>query len=423
MMVPVENQIAWYTNQWHHLGYHLPYWSEKIPQKEKRVREDITVGFYEQVKTWQEEMEKGLRKAVAGDWMFRLTQFLNRVYNFPDASSGLIMNEAFLSVSREFYLRSLEFDPLLQPGEIYQALRNIWIMNGLQLLFEMPAELSPSMFAYSLLYPYSDNLLDDPALTAQDKLRFSDWFGLRLRGMAVEPADYREEKISRLVGMIEQQYDRENYPEVYQSLLAIFAAQTGSIRLQSNGNNLTAGEILALSFDKGGTSVLADGYLVAGRLTPEQQRFLFGYGIWLQLADDLQDLQEDLDGKVSTIFTRSACTGGICENVNKSFHFGRSFIGEITCFPWPGCLDFGKLMIHSVELMMLQAAGMQTLHMPSGYRCQLEEYSPLRFEFLLQLKKKGNGGRLKMVTRLMQSSDFNLKLRATLHDQEASVHT
>lgn len=420
-MVPVENQIAWYTNQWHHLGCHLPNWTEKFPVEEKRAREVIALGFYGQVKTWQEEMETGMRKADAADWMVRLTQFLTQVYNFPENASGLIMNDSFLSVSRQFYMQSTEFDPLLQPAEIYQALRNVWIMNGLQLLFDMPAELTPSMFAYSLLYPYSDNLLDDPSLSAQHKLRFSDWFGRRLKGTFAEPSGYREEKISRLVSMIEQQYDREIYPEVYQSLLAIFEAQTGSIRLQSNSNHLSAGEIISLSFDKGGTSVLADGYLVAGRLTPEQQRFLFGFGIWLQLADDLQDLQEDLAGKVSTIFTRCAGSAEICENVNRAFHFGRSFIREISSFPSSGCLEFGKLMIHSVELMMLQSAGMQTLHVPSGYRQQLEEYAPLRFDFLLQMKKKGNGGRFKMITRLLQSAEFNMKLRNALQQQEVSV--
>lgn len=421
MMVPVQNQVAWYTNQWQRLHNHLPHWSATFPEEDKKAREVIACGFYEQVKTWQEEMEQGLKKSVARDWMINVTQFLNRVYNFPEAASGLIMNEAFLSVSREFCIKSKEFDPHLQPGEIYQALRNIWIMNGLQLLFEKPAELTPSMFAYSLLYPYSDNLLDDPVMTAQDKMRFSDWFGRRLRGVTAEPSNGREEKISRLVGMIEQQYDRGNFPEVYQSLLAIFEAQTGSIRLQSNGDNLSANDILTLSFSKGGTSVLADGYLVAGRLTPEQQRFLFGYGIWLQLADDLQDLQEDLDGKVTTIFTRGAGAREICESVNKSIHFGRAFIAGITCFPSPCCYGFGQLMIHSVELMMLQSAGMNIRHVPSDFRCRLEEFSPLRFDFLLQMKKKANGGRMKMVTRLLQSGDFHLKIRAALQDEQVSV--
>lgn len=421
MMVPVEIQTSWYTNQWHHLSIHLPTWPEKFPLSEKKAREEIAAGFYEKIRIWQEEMEKGLKNAVAGEWMPMLSQFLGRVYNFPDTASGLIMNESFLSASRKFYQQCLEFDPLLKPVEIYQALRNVWIMNGLQLMFGMKADLTPSIFAYSLLYPYSDNLLDDPDLTTEDKIRFSEWFGRRLRGIDARTPDYREEKISSLVGMIEQEYDRKVFPEVYHSLLAIFEAQTASIRLQGSSRILSSDEIMTLTFDKGGTSVLADGYLVAGRLSPEQQRFLFGYGIWLQLADDLQDLQEDLDGRVSTIFTRSAGTEEICKNVNRAIHFGRSFIGEIASFPSRECHHFGKLMIHSIELMMLQAAGMHYRHMASGYLGQLEEYSPLSFEFLLQMKKKGSGGRLKMVTRLLQSKEFSQKIRSALQGEEAPV--
>lgn len=420
-MVPVENQIAWYTNQWHRLPGDMPQWTEKFPEEEQKAREKITVGFYEQVNAWQQESKKDLHKAAAGEWMSRLTQFLNRVYNFPESASGLIMNKAFFSVSREFYQQSMDFDSNLKPGEIYQALRNVWIMNGLQLMFDLPAALTPSIFAYSLLYPYSDNLLDDPALSSEDKIRFCDWFGRRLQGEDTFAMDYREEKISELVAMIEGEYKREHYPEVYQSLWAIFEAQTRSIRLQSRGNNLSADDIVSLSFDKGGTSVLADGYLVAGRLTPGQQRFLFGYGIWLQLADDLQDLQEDLDGEVITIYTSNAGTSDICSHISKAFHFGRSFIGQITDFPSYRCQEFGKLMIQSVEVMMLQAAGLHYRHVPSGYLGKLEQFSPLRFKFLEQMKKKGNGGRLKMVTCLLQSGEFNQKLRSALQDQVTSV--
>ena len=78
-------------------------------------------------------------------------------------------------------------------------------------------------------------------------------------------------------------------------------------------------------------------------------------------------------------------------------------------------------MIHSVELMMLQSAGMNIRHVPSDFRCRLEEFSPLRFDFLLQMKKKANGGRMKMVTRLLQSGDFHLKIRAALQDEQVSV--
>src|SRR4030067_480163 len=49
-------------------------------------------------------------------------------------------------------------------------------------------------------------------------------------------------------------------------------------------------------------SVLANGYLVAGRLDPADEDFCFGFGTFLQLADDLQDVAEDADCGHRTLF-------------------------------------------------------------------------------------------------------------------------
>ncbi len=49
--------------------------------------------------------------------------------------------------------------------------------------------------------------------------------------------------------------------------------------------------------------MLADGYLVCGDLSPQWIHFLLGYGILLQLADDLQDLYTDAASKHWTLFS------------------------------------------------------------------------------------------------------------------------
>ncbi len=76
--------------------------------------------------------------------------------------------------------------------------------------------------------------------------------------------------------MIEEEFPRINYPEVYQSLLAIHEAQTRSVQLIHSVEVLTEKETLQICMAKGGASVLANGYLVAGRLSKEQEFFLFG---------------------------------------------------------------------------------------------------------------------------------------------------
>ena len=104
------------------------------------------------------------------------------------------------------------------------------------------------------------------------KLAFNHRFQRRLQGEDVRPANAYEATISQLVGMIESQWDRARYPQVYESLLAIHAAQARSLGLVAPGASPYELDVLGISFEKGGTSVLADGYLVAGWLTPEQAR-------------------------------------------------------------------------------------------------------------------------------------------------------
>ena len=85
-------------------------------------------------------------------------------------------------------------------------------------------------------------------------------------------------------------------------MYAIQKGQTDSLKLLQD-NGLKESGIKDICFEKGGASVLADGYLVAGRLTTEQERALFGYGVYLQLLDDIQDVNEDTESNTRTIFS------------------------------------------------------------------------------------------------------------------------
>jgi len=402
MMIPTFNHVTWFGEQWRWTSSQMPLFSITYSFTDKAYREQYSSKFYSRFKSLQAEIKKSKKFVDTGSFLPEVSGYLIDVYDFPANSPDIILNQQFFNVSRTFFREAKAFDSNLKPEEIYQAMRNVWIMNGIQQMLGLPVELTPAIFAYSLLYPYSDNLLDDPALGRVDKLLFSQRFEARLRGEPVAMSDCREEKISCLVGMIEDQYSRQQYPGVFESLLAIHAAQTSSISLQGNSNGLSRDRILEVSFDKGGSSVLADGYLVAGRLTSLQQRFLFGYGIWLQLADDLQDIPEDLEEDVQTLFTSAASKCEMAAAVNRTFHFGRNIINEISCFPSPFCRDFGKLMVHSIELMLIQSAGLNQPHFSDEYVNNLEEYSPLHFEYIRKMRKKGTSDRMGLVTRMMQ---------------------
>ena len=61
---------------------------------------------------------------------------------------------------------------------------------------------------------------------------------------------------------------------------------------------------MRISVEKGGTSVLADAYLVCGNLDTELSDLMFGFGFVLQLIDDLQDAKEDCNNNHMTVFSQ-----------------------------------------------------------------------------------------------------------------------
>jgi hypothetical protein len=215
---------------------------------------------------------------------------------------GVLFSNGYKEATRDFLKKARAFDPNITVEEIYQALRNVWIANSIQHLSDIPIISTDPVFAYSMLYPYTDNLLDDAAIDHLQKQQFNRRFRKRLDGQMTEPENTLEATIFRLVSLIEQRYPRKDFPGVYQSLLAIHSGQEKSILLNGKGCS-SLNDITRISFEKGGTSVLADGYLVSGNLNYEEAEFMMGYGIFLQLLDDLQDVQDDLKEHQNTIFT------------------------------------------------------------------------------------------------------------------------
>jgi hypothetical protein len=243
------------------------------------------------------EMEKV--KSIVTDFMMKADK-LKLFFDRPFLK--FFIEQGYLKVAEEFITRAKKEESQLKSEEIFQALRNVWIMNSLQIIYGLPLEMTPSIYAYSMLYPYTDNFLDDPEVHAHDKIQFNERLTKVLKGENLTPTNFIEEKVFSLVGQIESQYGRDTYPEVFESLLLIQQAQTESMK-QDKNELLTYDDILPVSFFKGGTSVLADAFLVKGNLNIDEMRFAFEYGTFLQLLDDLQDVNADKKDDHQTLFS------------------------------------------------------------------------------------------------------------------------
>lgn len=288
-------------------------------------------------------------------------------------------SQAFSDVSEEFVRKARAFDSNLSGEDIYQAGRNAWTANGLQWLLGKPVQTTPSILAYSLLYPYTDNYLDDPAIDLATKQAFNERFRQRLAGESLVPANTREKVIFDLVAMIEKQYSRSEFPAVFESLLDIHRAQSQSLKLfRRSAPELV--DVLSLSFDKGGNSVLADGYLVSGSLNEVVREYAYGHGIFAQLLDDMEDVEQDDRAGRLTVYSGQVENGSLDALVNRTFRFGRKVLMGLDCFEVEESMR--ELIRRGADLLLIDAISRTDRCYTAAYLRELEAHSPFGFSFL-----------------------------------------
>jgi len=313
-----------------------------------------------------------------------------------ESSAIELITHGFLPAGAEFARRSRHFDAALTMAEIVQACRNAWTVYGLQPLLDEPSRITPSIVGYSLLYPYTDNYLDRRDASAQAKRRFCARFRLRLRGERLPPCDAHEAAVWALVAMIESQYPRAQYPQVFDSLLAIHQAQEESIAQLSPGFNTganiarpcTGDEILRISCAKGGSSVLADACLARGWLNQQESQAAFDWGALLQLGDDLQDVHEDLRRGSATLFTLAAGERIPLDSlVTQLLNFSERVGAELDRFP-AGAATLKSLLRMSWRSLIVAAVANAPSFFSPAFLRELERSSPFRFAFLHARHKK-----------------------------------
>ncbi|HUV90777.1 MAG TPA: class 1 isoprenoid biosynthesis enzyme, partial [Anaerolineae bacterium] len=328
--------------------------------------------------------------------------FARSALDFEERHLHALLSRGFTQALTEFAQAAHRFDPTLSGSDVFQASRNVSAMNGLQLLMGEPVRLTPAIFAYSMLYPYSDNYLDDPTIPPEAKAAFNDRLARRLAGEDVTPGDARERIVYDLVGMIEREFDRPRYPQAFESLLAIHRAQGESVRLLHRQASPYEVDVLGISLEKGGASVLADGYLVAGSLTQAQEEFLFGWGAFLQLVDDLQDVAGDRQGGLLTVFSQTATHWPLDGLTDRAFQFGARVLQRLDCFdaPGPDAAALKELMVRSASLLLVDAAGRAGRFHTRRYLRDLEAHSPFRFSFLNRSRQRLARQRVSLVRAL-----------------------
>lgn len=394
-----QELLRYFTSLWWDCDSARPVLPSGGTFKEKRVREhllnkltDALLHELKHIPANPAECQAVHERIFAAASDYARTQL-----GFTDNHLQLIRSRRFFELAAEFARKAHDFNPHLSDQDIYQANRNVMTMNFIQMLLDVPVEVTPSVFAYSMLYPYTDNYLDDPEIPRQAKAAFNHRFQLRLQGEAIPANNAYEDAIYALVAMVEGEWERSSHPLVYESLLVIHAAQVHSLQLLHKRTPPYDVDILGITFDKGGTSVLADGYLVAGELTQPQAGFLFGYGAFTQLMDDLEDIDNDSRDGQMTIFSQSAGRWSLDALTNRTIHFGHKVFNLMDCFTSQDANTLHDFLTRCIDPLLIDSAGQAKRYYTPAYLATLETNLPFHYAFLGKLRRKFSHHKISMI--------------------------
>lgn len=366
-----------------------------LPMKDKRVVERDLSSLIDKVS----KENRSLRNARSGPESDKLEEtaaalrpVLKKILGLADLSLETVYDSRFVESTRRFLRSARDFDPELGIDSVYQALRNVWIMNTLQFELGVAVESTEAVFGYSMIYPYLDNFLDDPGISGEEKLgtltKLKGW----LEGVPRRAESPREERLQSLIGLIEGRFPRENFPGVYQSMLAIYNAQVRSLLQQQRDGRFTSADILGISLEKGGASVLADGYLVAGQLAQDQEEFCFGFGTFLQLADDLQDIGEDVRRGHVTLFSQKAGMEILDPQIFKFGRYMTAVLERTRKISHPGPDALREVIGKGCSLMAMESVGKHKNFFSRACVRGCQEAFPVRFSYLGRLRRRLEDG-------------------------------
>jgi hypothetical protein len=386
----IDRLTRHFLHMWWQSGTDFPEFTMGYSTNDHRCNDLALQQAIRQVSAEMEQQAKGSKNAGGsrGTLQKIAAGLMKQVLGFEDRHVALVLDNGFFDIASEFARRVRDFDPGISDDDIYQAARNVMTMNFMQLLLQRPVSLTDSVFAYSLLYPLTDNYLDGDSLSTQEKKDFSARFRRRLLGEKVNPANAREEQIWCCMQMMEDEYPRKKYPLVHASLLGINDTQVESLALLRRDAAPYEVDVPRLTFAKGGAAVLADGYLVAGDLDEGQRLFMFAYGAFTQLIDDLEDTRRDRREGVLTVFSQSSGKWELDTLTNRLFRFGSQAFQTVDYFKGAQVQTLREMIWKCIDPLLIDMASRNRQDYSRLYPGRLEKHFPFSYRGLHQQRKR-----------------------------------
>ena len=376
-----ENYLTRIKEEWIAAPDSFPDFLTPIPPDTKEQNEQyiltVSDGFQALIKSfpartrdrenWKKKLDSMLEAVLCEETIIGVHEAMDRQ-----------MLGAFQDELKDFLRHVRAFAPELSIDGIGQAIRNYIVYMMFARIHQANKDFSTACFGYSMLYPFTDNYIDSQNYSISDKTEYNRIIQDKLTGKAVHPRSQHQLKTCELLGMIESEYPRELDSTVFKLLRMMLEAQEESLRQQSKENVLTLSDRLDISIYKGGISVLIDRFFVNREITEADMVFYLGFGFFLQLADDLQDIKEDSEKGHQTILTLDTSYVQEEKTVNKLLHF----VQKIT-ESYPAENDYFKNFVLSNCFQLIYSAIIGSKeYFSTEYLERMEGFFPVSYLFL-----------------------------------------
>jgi hypothetical protein len=147
----IEESIA----AWHGSSKEIAPLGRQYSEHEQQEREkffDRALEIAEsELKTQPETRSE--RKEVYGRLMSAAARLASLALDLDDPCLEFLLRDKFSRIGKNLASSARRFDTSVSLSDILQACRNAWTACGLQPLLGQPIQLTPAIFAYSMLYP------------------------------------------------------------------------------------------------------------------------------------------------------------------------------------------------------------------------------------------------------------------------------
>lgn len=378
--------------KWHSMPDTFPVFLQSFSQEEKYANEAFLDNFIPELQKIIPVIMQNPSKEQIENMKQKMHEIIEKenILHIKDHISKELFCE-FEENTECFMERAKAFDEKLSMENIWQAMRNYFIYAIISNLQGERQNCRDTILGYSLLYPYTDNYIDELHRKSADKNSYNDLIRKTLLGEDITPKNDYEEKTKQLLKLVLNHYSEDSCKQKETSLLLLLmleAQEKSILQIHRFGiKRLSTEEILRISTYKGGLSVLLD-YLFsidfdAASVTQDDIFFYLCFGLILQLADDLQDITEDKKKHSQTLMTICRHKKMLEATVNRLLHFTQTCITDFS----PKNPQLHNFMLQNCQLMLLAAVAQNTKYFSKSYLEKIEPHLPFSISYMEHLQK------------------------------------